>query len=367
MLQGVGSAIYIHDLVEMVQTPASAMFYAHIVKRNSILRSLIMAGSKIVQMGYVTDGSEIEDVINEAQYQIYKITEKGVREDYEQIREVLEDTVSHLESLSGTPDPNSIPTGLDDLDKLLGNLQPGQMVVVAARPGLGKSTFGLDIARSAAVTNNKTAILFSLEMSKREIAMRLLSAETGIPLYQIRSGKIEGQWDVLSRKQIELGNKSLFIDDSANMSIMDIRAKARKLKQKHDLKLIIVDYLQLMSSGKKVESRQQEVSEFSRSLKLLAKELNLPIVALSQLNRGVETRTTDKKPKLADLRESGSIEQDADIVILIHRQIFQDDAEPSYHAELIVAKHRNGPTKTIKVGFQGELSRFFSLPKEEQI
>ena len=224
------------------------------------------------------------------------------------------------------------------------------------------STLALDVARNASVKHGLTSVIFSLEMSKTEITMRLLSAEAGIKLSQMRSGKMQDQdWQKIVKRMSEISDAPLFIDDSPNMTMMEIRAKARRLKQKNDLKLIVLDYLQLMSSGKKVESRQQEVSEFSRQMKLLAKELEVPVIAISQLNRGPEQRT-DKRPMLSDLRESGSLEQDADMVILVHRpDVFESDDPRAGEADLIVAKHRNGQTMTVAVAHQLHYSRFTDL------
>jgi len=236
------------------------------------------------------------------------------------------------------------------------------MIVIAARPAIGKSTVGLDLARSASIKNGLTSAIFSLEMSRNEIAMRLLSAEASIALNHLRSGTMsDADWQKLARKMSAVSEAPLFIDDSPNMTMMEIRAKCRRLKQRHDLRLVVIDYLQLMSSGKKVESRQQEVSEFSRALKLLAKELEVPVVAISQLNRGPEQRT-DKRPMMSDLRESGSIEQDADMVILLHREdAYERESPRAGEADFILAKHRNGPTANITVAFQGHYSRFVDM------
>jgi replicative DNA helicase len=237
------------------------------------------------------------------------------------------------------------------------------MIVLSARPAVGKSTMGLDIARAAAIKHRMATAIFSLEMSRSEITMRVLSAEGQIQLQDLRKGTIgDAGWKKLARILGQISDSPLFIDDSPNMSLMEIRAKCRRLKQQHNLKLVVIDYLQLMSSGKKVESRQQEVSEFSRALKLLAKELEVPVIAISQLNRGPEQRT-DKRPQMSDLRESGSIEQDADLVILLHR-----DRDPAAgregEADVIVAKHRNGPTKDLVLAFQGHYSRFANMARD---
>src|SRR5690625_1343362 len=232
------------------------------------------------------------------------------------------------------------------------------MIVLAARPAVGKSTMSLDIARAAAIKNQQATVIFSLEMSRSEITMRLLSAEAEVRLKNMRTGGLaDNDWAKLATTMGRVSEAPLFIDDSPNMSLMEIRAKCRRLKQRHGLRLVVVDYLQLMTSGKRVESRQQEVSEFSRALKLLAKELEVPVIAVAQLNRGPEQRT-DKKPMMSDLRESGSLEQDADVVMLLHREdAYDKDSRPG-EADIIVAKHRNGPTDTITVAFQGHYSRF---------
>jgi replicative DNA helicase len=240
------------------------------------------------------------------------------------------------------------------------------MIVIAARPAVGKSTLALDIVRNAAIHEKKTAVIFSLEMSRSEITMRMLSAESRVSLNSIRSGALtDDEWARLARRMGEISDAPLFIDDSANLSMMEIRAKARRLKQRHDLKLIVIDYLQLMSSGKKVENRQQEVSEFSRHLKLMAKELDIPVIAISQLNRSPEQRA-DKKPMLSDLRESGAIEQDADMVILLHREDLYDKQNRSGEADLFVVKHRNGPTRDLIVSAQLHFSRFVDMPAPNQ-
>ena len=241
------------------------------------------------------------------------------------------------------------------------------MIVVAGRPAMGKSTFGVDFARSAALHHGLTTIIFSLEMSKNELAQRIISAESNIPLAAMRRADdiTPERWAILNELQGKLQNAPLFIDDSPNMSLMEIRAKCRRLKQTNDLKLVVIDYLQLMTSGKAVESRQQEVSDFSRALKLLAKELEVPVVALSQLNRGPEMRQ-DKKPQLSDLRESGSIEQDADVVFLVHRPDAYDKEDRPGEADIIMAKHRNGPTDTFNLAFLGAYSKFKDMPQDYQ-
>ncbi|HEX5017550.1 MAG TPA: replicative DNA helicase [Actinomycetes bacterium] len=358
----VGGAPYLHTLISSVPTAANAGYYARIVSERAILRRLVEAGTRITQMGYADTG-EVDDVVDRAQAEIYSVTERRTSEDYLPLAEIMEGTLDEIEangSRGGTM--VGVPTGFTDLDSLTNGLHPGQLVVVAARPGLGKSTLGLDFARAASISHGLTSVIFSLEMTRNEITMRLLSAEARVGLHHMRTGSLgDDDWTKLARKMSEVASAPLFIDDSPNMTMMEIRAKCRRLKQRHDLKLVIVDYLQLMSSGKRVESRQQEVAEFSRALKLLAKELEVPVVALSQLNRGPEQRT-DKKPMLADLRESGSIEQDSDLVLLLHREdAYERESPRAGEADFIVAKHRNGPTATVTVAFQGHYSRFVDM------
>ncbi|MGI8680474.1 MAG: replicative DNA helicase [Jatrophihabitans sp.] len=371
-LARVGGAPYLHTLISMVPTAANAGYYAAIVADRATLRRLVTAGTRIVQMGYdASSGSgandmigNIDDVVDRAQVEIYDVTERRTTEDYVHIGTLLEGTLDEIERISATGGIGTgIPTGFQQLDEITNGLHPGQMVTVAGRPGSGKSTLALDIARSAAVKHQKPTAIFSLEMGKIEIMMRLFSAEAGVALQNMRSGHMSDQdWTRLARRSSELAEAPLYIDDSPNLTMMEIRAKARRLKQRHDLQLIVIDYLQLMTSGKRVESRQQEVSEFSRATKLLAKELDVPVVVLSQLNRSSEQRT-DKKPLLSDLRESGSIEQDSDMVLLVHRpDLYEPETERAGEADLIIAKHRNGPTATVAVAFQGRYSRFADMP-----
>ena len=303
----VGGAPYLHTLLQSVPTAANAGYYAKIVRETAILRRLIEAGTKIVQLGYTGDG-DADDIVDAAQVEVYNVTDRRTSEDYLPLSAIMEGTLDEIEAIgSRGGEMVGVPTGFADFDELTNGLHPGQMIVLAARPAVGKSTLGLDVARSAAIKNNMATCIFSLEMSRNEITMRLLSAEARVPLHHMRTGRLtDDDWTRLARRMGEVSNAPLFIDDSPNMSMMEIRAKCRRLKQRHDLKLVIIDYLQLMSSGKRVESRQQEVSEFSRAIKLLAKELEVPVIAISQLNRGSEQRT-DKKPQMSDLRESGCL------------------------------------------------------------
>lgn len=364
-LTRVGGASYIHTLIASVPTAANAQYYAEIVKEHAIMRRLIEAGTKIAQLGYANE-TEVDTLVDQAQAEIYAVTDGNAKEDYVSFSEALEETINEIDANSNRPDGvYGVPTDFIEFDELTGGLHGGQMIVIAARPGVGKSTLALDIARSAAIHHQMTTVFFSLEMSRTELAMRILSAEGKISMGRLKKGDLDTEgWTNLATLQGRIDSVPLFIDDSPNMTLMEIRAKCRRLKQRNDLKLVVLDYLQLMSSGKKVESRQQEVSEFSRSLKLLAKELDVPVIALSQLNRGSEQRT-DKRPMVSDLRESGSIEQDADMVILLHREdMYNPDSERVGEADMIIAKHRGGPTRTIPLAFSGKYSRFNNMANE---
>ncbi|MCW2759303.1 MAG: dnaB, partial [Nocardioidaceae bacterium] len=361
-LARVGGAPYLHTLTANVPIATNASFYADIVREKAILRRLVDAGTRIAQMGYAGEGN-VDDTVDRAQQEVYAVTEKRTAEDYAPLSAIMEATLDEIEAISNHDGSmRGVPTGFADLDELVNGFQGGQMIIVAARPAVGKSTLALDFCRAASIANNQTSVIFSLEMSRSEITMRLLSAEAKVPLNHIRNGGMaDDDWTKLGTKMGQVSGAPMFIDDSPNMTMMEIRAKARRLKERHDLKLIVIDYLQLMSSGKKVESRQVEVSEFSRQIKLLAKELEVPIVALSQLNRGPEQRS-DKRPMMSDLRESGSIEQDADIVMLLHREdVYEKESTRPGEADIIVAKHRNGPTRDVVVAFQGHYSRFVDM------
>jgi replicative DNA helicase len=303
----VGGAPYLHTLVSMVPTAANAGYYGRIVREQAILRRLVEAGTRIVSMGYTGTG-DVDQMVDRAQAEVYDVTDRRTSEDYAPLSDIMGDALNEIEAISNRGgEMVGVPTGFTELDKLTNGLHPGQLIIVAARPAIGKSTLGVDIARAASIKHGLASVIFSLEMSRNEIVMRLLSAEAQVPLHHMRSGTMsDADWSKLASKMGVVSEAPLFIDDSPNMTLMEIRAKCRRLKQRHDLRLVVVDYLQLMTSGKRVESRQQEVSEFSRSLKLLAKELGVPVIAISQLNRGPEQRV-DKKPMLSDLRESGCL------------------------------------------------------------
>ena len=369
-LARVGGAPYVHTLINFIPNPLSAAHYARIVADRASRRRLAEAGLKVNALAYDQDGRDADDLVDAAQQTVYDLT-TGQRDggDWSTVMELFQPTLDEIEAAAAGRGPNGLPTGFADLDKMLSGLTPGQLIIVGGRPGMGKSTVGMDIARVNALHHANATAVFSLEMSKVEMVMRILSAEARVPLNVLRSGQLsEGDWTKLARRMGELGEVGqgdggppLFLDDTPNMNLMEIRAKARRLKQQHNLKLIVVDYLQLMTSPKRTENRQQEVAEISRGLKLLAKETDCTVIAMSQLNRGPESRT-DKRPTLADLRESGSVEQDADVVILLHREDYYDkESSRAGEADLIIAKHRNGPTDTITVAAQLHLCRFVDM------
>jgi replicative DNA helicase len=357
-----GGADYLHTLTSIVPTAANAAFYADIVQEKATLRRLIEVGTKIAQMGYTAQG-EITELVNQAQSDVYAVSKAGAGEDYVPLFDSIDAAVELMESAQKRGgEMVGVPTGFQKLDEMTHGLHPGQLIILAARPAVGKSTLALDIARNASIKHNKPVIFFSLEMGRAEIAMRLLSAESRIYLQTMRKGNLsDNDWSRIASVRGEINSAPLYIDDSPNMTLVEIRAKCRRLAKRVGLEMIVIDYIQLMTSGKKVESRQQEVSEFSRALKLLAKELGVPVIAISQLNRNSE-RSENKKPELSHLRESGSLEQDADVVVLLHRDdIAKREEERDGLAELIVAKQRNGPTGPVMVNFLGQFSKFEDL------
>jgi replicative DNA helicase len=357
-LEEVGGALYLRDLVDEVPTPAGAPHYAKIVADAALRRRLIAASADIMDLAYV--GSDDADAIADgAEQRIYDVARREDSEDAAAIGDLVDDAMTELESIQNRESAyTGLPTGFRDLDDLTSGLQPGNLVIIAARPGIGKSSLAMNIARNVAVQHEPVA-MFSLEMSRYEIGMRLLCAEARVPWDRIRNKRVgPDDWTRVVSAGETLHDAPLSIVDAGNVNIVDIRAKARRLKtSKQGLSLIIVDYLQLMTSPntRRQDNRQQEVAEISRSLKLLAKELKVPILALSQLNRNPEARA-DKRPQLSDLRESGSLEQDSDVVMFIHRDDL--DPEKKREAELIMAKHRNGPTGSIRLSFEPSLTQF---------
>jgi replicative DNA helicase len=364
-LDKVGGAAYIHHLVQQVPTAANAAYYAEIVHEHAALRGIVGAGTQIVQLGYGGRG-DLEAVKDQANALLTAALTERETGQITALGDDYDDYLDDLENRKNSGDVTGIPTGFADLDMLTHGLHPGQVIIVAARPAMGKSTLAVDFARSAAIRHTRPSAFFSLEMSRRELQDRILSAEARIGLHHIRSGNLtDDDWTKAARVIERITAAPLYIDDTASTTVTQIKARCRRLQQRHGLDLVVIDYLQLLTSGlRRVENRQLEVSEMSRSLKLLAKELGVPVVVLSQLNRGPEHRT-DKKPILADLRESGSLEQDADVVILLHREdAYDKESQRSGEVDLIIAKHRNGPTATITVANQLHYSRFADMSAE---
>lgn len=368
----IGGAPYLHTCTATVTTATNVGYYAEIVSTTAQVRRMSETGTYIGQLAAwaAADGAiapTVPDLVNRAQQALDQVAGDSTTDDGAgRFAELVQPALDQAHAIETGADDTGIPTGFADLDALTGGLRPGQLVTIAARPGMGKSALAGDFARHVAIRLGKGAAIFSLEMGKQEIMMRMLSAEAKVRLQDLRGGHMsEDDWMRLARKVGELGDPPLYLDDTPGMTITNIRAKARRWKQRHDLRLIVVDYLQLMTSGQRSESRQVEVSEFSRQLKLLAKELDVPVVALSQLNRGPEQRT-DKRPLLSDLRESGSIEQDSDIVLLLDRPDTRERDDPrAGEADLILAKHRDGPISTVAVAHQLHYSRFADLASDE--
>lgn len=362
-LARIGGAPYLHTLVAGVPIASNVDFYAEIVREKAILRRLVEVGGKIAALGYAEQG-EITDIVDRAQAEVLDVDGSNKAEDYRKIGDLMDYTIDEIDAIQNRDGVMSgVPSGFAELDKFTTGFRPGQMIVVAARPGVGKSTLGLDFCRAASIKSNLSSAIFSLEMTGAEIAMRLLSAEAKVGIHLMRGGGMgKRDWDSISRSMPKVQSANIVIDDSPNLTMPEIRSKARRIKKMHGLDFVVIDYLQLMTSGKRVENRQVEVSEFSRQIKLLAKELEIPIVAISQLNRGSEQRT-DKTPQISDLRESGSIEQDADIVLLLHRPdaVGHGESERPGEADIIIAKNRSGPTNKVSVSFQGHYSRFVPM------
>ncbi|MFE2041648.1 replicative DNA helicase [Streptomyces sp. NPDC059477] len=357
-----GGAPFVHALVQAVPTAAHAEHYATIVRDCARRRRMIKAGTRIVQLGY--DGADATESMDAAQAELNDAAQIREDPDAALIGDDLAKMAAELEALQRDGRAMGVPTGFADLDALTHGLHPGQVVIVAGRPALGKSTLGVDMVRSCSVRHGRPSVFFSLEMSRREVQHRVLSAEARIGLHHIRGGTMtDSDWVRFADNSARIGKAPLTIDATPNQTVMQIKARCRRLKQRGGLDLVVIDYLQLLTSGtsRRQENRQQEVSDMSRSIKLMAKELEVPVVVLAQLNRGPEQRT-DKKPQVADLRESGSLEQDADMVILLHREDAYDKESPrAGEADLIVGKHRAGPTATITVAAQLHYSRFVDM------
>jgi len=360
-LKEIGGASYLASLANSVPTSAHIINYAKIVKEKSTLRSLINAASEISALGF-GGGLELELILDRAEQTLFGVSQKNLKQSFIPLKDILTETFERIDRLHKEKgNIKGLPTGFSDLDFILGGLQPSDMIVVAARPSMGKTSFVLNIAEHIAVKKKIPVAIFSLEMSKEQIVDRFISMTSGIEAWKLRTGNFSDEdFQKFGQAMAELAEAPIFIDDTASMSIMEMRTKARRLHAESPLGLLIVDYLQLME-GRNPENRVQEISEISRSLKALARELSVPVLAVSQLSRAVETRPSHI-PQLADLRESGSIEQDADVVIFIYREDYYDkDSMRRNIADIMVKKHRNGPTGEIELYFVAEKMKFQNM------
>tara|TARA_R110000868_G_scaffold37481_2_gene132566 strand:- start:3297 stop:4844 length:1548 start_codon:yes stop_codon:yes gene_type:complete len=370
-LENAGGDFYLIKLTQKVASSAHIEFHARIILQKFIQRSLIKISNEIIEEAY-EDSTDVFDLLDTAESKLYDVTQGNLKRSAETAQNLVIQAKKRIEEIAGKEGLSGIPSGFDKLDKLTSGWQPSDLVIVAARPGMGKTALTLSMARNIAVNSNIGVAFFSLEMSSVQLITRLISSETGLSSEKLRTGRLEKhEWEQLNVKVKALETAPLFIDDTPSLSIFDLRAKARRLASQHNIKMIIIDYLQLMTAGgsQKGGNREQEISTISRNLKALAKELNVPVIALSQLSRAVETRGGSKRPILSDLRESGAIEQDADIVSFIYRPEYYkidewDDEERSPtagQAEFIVAKHRNGGLENIRLKFVGHLGKFDNL------
>ncbi|MCM4173676.1 replicative DNA helicase [Arenibacter sp. TNZ] len=370
-LENAGGDFYLIKLTQKVASSAHIEFHARIILQKFIQRSLIKISNEIIEEAY-EDSTDVFDLLDTAESKLYDVTQGNLKRSAETAQNLVIQAKKRIEEIAGKEGLSGIPSGFDKLDKLTSGWQPSDLIIVAARPGMGKTALTLSMARNIAVNSNIGVAFFSLEMSSVQLITRLISSETGLSSEKLRTGRLEKhEWEQLNVKVKALETAPLFIDDTPSLSIFDLRAKARRLASQHNIKMIVIDYLQLMTAGgsQKGGNREQEISTISRNLKALAKELNVPVIALSQLSRAVETRGGSKRPILSDLRESGAIEQDADIVSFIYRPEYYkidewDDEERSPtagQAEFIVAKHRNGGLENIRLKFVGHLGKFDNL------
>lgn len=362
-IEDVGGLAYLTELANAVPTAANVAHYAKIVEEKALLRRLIRIATKIAEDGYTRE-DEVEVLLSEAEKKMMEVASRKNAGDFKHVKDVLVQTYDNIEQLqSRKGDVTGIPTGFRDLDRITAGFQRNDLIIVAARPSVGKTAFALNVAQSVAIQARENVAIFSLEMGAEQLVMRMLCAEGNIDAQVLRTGALTTEdWGKLTMAMGSLSNSGIFIDDTPGVRVNEIRAKCRRLAQEHGLGMILIDYLQLIQgSGKPGENRQQEVSEISRSLKALARELKVPVIALSQLSRGVEQRQ-DKRPMMSDLRESGSIEQDADIVAFLYRDDYYDkESESKNMIEIIIAKQRNGPTGTVTLAFKKEFNKFINV------
>lgn len=370
LLKKIGGKHYLTELINSVPSTSNIASYGRIVKEKKILRDLIHAADEITELGYKEE-EQAEDILNEAEKKIFSITQKSVKQGFVELKKALKDAFLRIDKLHEQKGAmRGVPTGFKDLDELLSGLQRSDMIVLAARPSQGKTTLALDIARKSALSNNIPIAIFSLEMSNDQLIDRMLSSESGVSLWKIRTGNLsskgaDNDFDKMRRGLDELSKAPIFIDDSGSVNVTQIRAMCRRLEAERGLGLVVIDYLQLLDSNIKNYTTNivQQVSEISKSLKAMARELNVPVLVLSQLSRAVEHRGTNARPKLSDLRDSGSIEQDSDVVMFIHTE-YDSERRPLPNIKVLVQKHRNGPVGDISLFFNRELVRFEDAAKE---
>ena len=364
-LEEVGGVTYLSELAGSVPTAANVEYYARIVEEKSLLRRLIRTATNIAQEGYSRE-DEVAELLGEAEKNIMEVAQRKNSGSFQNIKDVLVRTYDNIEELANRKgDVTGIPTGFAELDRMTAGFQRNDLIIVAARPSVGKTAFALNIAQNVATKTDESVAIFSLEMGAEQLVMRMICAEGNINAQNLRTGALTDEdWRKLTMAMGSLSNAGIYIDDTPGVRIGDIRAKSRRLKQEHGLGMILIDYLQLIQgNGRSGENRQQEVSEISRSLKALARELEVPVIALSQLSRGVEQRQ-DKRPMMSDIRESGSIEQDADIVAFLYRDDYYDkESENKNIIEIIIAKQRNGPVGTVSLAFVKEYNKFVNLER----
>jgi len=361
-LEDVGGVEYLNSLVNSVPTAANISYYAKIIKEKAILRKLINRATEIVSQSYSNSG-DVDDLVDQAERTIFEISEDRVRPSFYPIKDLIKSSFKTIERLYEKRQLiTGVPTGFQKLDELTSGLQPSELIIIAGRPSMGKTAFALNIAQHASIQASVPAAIFSLEMSKEQLAIRMLCSEARVDAHRLRGGFLsESDWPKLTRAAGSLSEAPIFIDDTPGLSALEMRAKSRRLKIEHNLGLVIVDYLQLMRGRSSSETREQEISDISRSLKALAKELSVPVIALSQLNRRVEDRG-DKRPQLSDLRESGAIEQDADVILFLYREeVYSKAEENKGKAEVIIGKQRNGPTDKVDLAFLDRYTRFENL------
>lgn len=361
-LDAVGGAAYLAELVDRVPSAANAASYAKIIREKSVLRRLIEGATEIAERGYRDEGN-VDEYVDSAEKIVFEVAQRRFRKGFTPVKEIVKDSFKAIEQLYERRElVTGVPTGYRELDRLTCGLQRSDLIIIAGRPSMGKTAFALNIVEHASIEAGIVSAVFSLEMSQEQLVRRMLCSRAEVDASKLRGGFLaESDWPRLTRAAGLLSEAPIFIDDSPALSVLEVRAKARRLQREHGVGLLVIDYLQLMRGGARMESREREISEISRALKALAKELDVPVVALSQLNRGVEARQ-DKRPQLSDLRESGAIEQDADVIAFVYRdEMYNPESADAGKAEILIGKQRNGPTGKVVLAFRNNITRFDDL------